>query len=130
MHEAAVLGLELKYQNPEIMLVNYRPRLRRYAEKKKKKHNAGAFSPLSMAEDGKKTHNSRTKRQGLAKTKLVKQLLKQHKSHHEQTSPTKKNKVPKRKQEKKPYQPGTYSVLSYTAQDKERSGGQKEDLDD
>ncbi|KAB5579576.1 hypothetical protein PHYPO_G00196600 [Pangasianodon hypophthalmus] len=124
--EAAVLGLEVKYQNPDIMLMNHRPRLRRYAEKKKKKHNAGAFSPLSMSQDGKKTHNSRTKREGRPKgkkTKLVKGVLKR-----KQMSPTEK--VPGRKKMKKPQPPGVFSVLNYITQDKQRSGGQKEDLDD
>ncbi|GAA6067604.1 uncharacterized protein LOC108267632 [Tachysurus ichikawai] len=122
--EASVFGLEQKYQNRDIMLMNHRPRLRRHAEKKKKKHNAGAFSPLS---------NSRTKRQERSKstkTKLVKRPLKHHKPHHEQTSPRGKIKVPQRKQVKKPQPPGTFSVLSYISQDKERSHGQKEDLDD
>ncbi|KAK2860710.1 hypothetical protein Q7C36_004876 [Tachysurus vachellii] len=130
-NEASAFGLEQKYQNRVIMLMNYRPRLRRHAEKKKKKHNAGAFSPLSMSQDGKKTHNSRTKRQESSKstkTELIKQPLKHHKPHHEQTSP--RGKVPQKKQVKKPQPAGTFSALSYISQDKERSHEQKEELDD
>ncbi|MCI4377653.1 hypothetical protein PGIGA_G00206030 [Pangasianodon gigas] len=126
--EAPVLGLEVKYQNPDIMLMNHRPRLRRYGEKKKKKYNAGAFSPLSTSQDGKKTHNSRTKREGRPKgkkTKLVKGVLK-----HKQMSPTEKTKVPGRKKMKKPQPPGVFSALNYITQDEQRSGGQKEELDD
>ncbi|KAG7329968.1 hypothetical protein KOW79_006190 [Hemibagrus wyckioides] len=134
MHQdvASVLGLEQEYQNPDIMLMSYRLRLRRHAEKKKKKHSAGAFSPLSAPKDGKKTQNSRNKRHERPKNKkmkLVKQLLKHNKPHHEHTSPTEILKVPQRKQVKKP-QPGVFSVLSYSAQNNERSHGQKEDLDD
>ncbi|XP_017327393.1 uncharacterized protein LOC108267632 [Ictalurus punctatus] len=129
--EAEVLGLEQKYQNPDIMLMNYRPRLRRHAEKKKKKHNAGALSPLSTALDGKETRNSHTKRQRRSKdkkTKLVKPLLKHHQPRNKQMSPTEN--APKRKKVKKPQPPGVLSVLSYVTTDKERSGGQIEDLDD
>ncbi|KAF5904078.1 uncharacterized protein DAT39_006149, partial [Clarias magur] len=120
--EAAVFGLELKYPNSCIKLMKYRARLRRHAEKKKKKHKAGAFSPLSMSQDEKKIHNSRTKRHGSSKgknTKLVKPLLNHYRSHHDQASPREKRKVSKKKQVKKPHPPGVFSVLSYTAQDKE-----------
>ncbi|KAM9501163.1 uncharacterized protein Hap1MRO34_008792 [Clarias gariepinus] len=99
---------------------------------KKRKHNAGAFSPLSMSEEEKKMHNSHTKMHEHSKgkkTKLVKPLLNHHRSYHEQTSHREKRKVSKKKQVKKS-QPGVFSVLSYTAQDKERSHGQTEDSDD
>ncbi|XP_017569691.1 uncharacterized protein LOC108437235 [Pygocentrus nattereri] len=123
--EAAELGLEMKYQDPQdydITLMKHR--VRRSEKKKKKKYRAGALTPLGafqqMSLDGKKTRaSSHTKREAEAAAGKLFRL--RPNPHQGKMSPIgntgepevarAKRQLQKRQQNRRPMGPGRHSLI-------------------